>query len=128
MAKTIIGISLKWIILLVIVVVAVALIGYQYWQRRKSALPAGIVSGNGRIEAKLVDVAAREPLRVKEILVDEGAIVAPGQVVVQMDTLTLEAQLAEAKEKVAAAQERIAAANAAIVKRKSEIALAKLEL
>ncbi len=128
MAKTIFGISLKWIILLVIVVVAAALIGYQYWQKRKSALPAGIVSGNGRLEAKLVDVAAKEPLRVKELLVDEGDLVAPGQVVVRMDTLTLDAELAEAKQKVAVAQEQIAAANAAIVKRKSEIELAKLEL
>ncbi len=118
----------KWIILLVIVVGAAALIGYQYWQKRKSALPTGIVSGNGRLEAKLVDVAAKQSLRVKKILVDEGDIVAPDQIVVQMDTITLEAQLAEAKQKVAAAQEQIAAANAAIVKRKSEIALAKLEL
>ncbi len=118
----------KWIIILAVVVAAAALIGYQYWQKRKSALPAGIVSGNGRLEAKLVDVAAKESLRVKKILVDEGNIVAPGQVVVQMDTLTLEAELAAGKQKVAAAQEQIAAANAAIVKRNSEIALAKLEL
>jgi HlyD family secretion protein len=128
MAKTILGISLKWIVLVAVVVAAAALIGYQVWQKRKSALPAGIVSGNGRLEAKLVDVAAKESLRIKEILVDEGNLVAAGQVVVQMDTLTLEAELAEAKQKVAAAQERIAAANAAIVKRQSEIELAKLEL
>ena len=100
-----------------VVVGAAALIGYQYWQRRKSALPAGIASGNGRLEAKLVDVAAKESLRVKEILVDEGDLVKPGQVLVQMDTVTLDAELAEAKANVAAAQERIAIANAAIVKR-----------
>jgi HlyD family secretion protein len=86
------------------------------------------LSGNGRLEARLVDVAAKESLRVKEILVDEGNIVAAGQVVVRMDTMTLEAELAAAKQKVAAAQEQIAAANAAIVKRQSEIELAKLEL
>ena len=93
MAKTTSKRLLKWIILLVVVVGAAALIGYQYWQRRKSALPAGIVSGNGRLEAKLVDVAAKEPLRVKELLVDEGDLVAPGQVVVQMDTLTLDGRI-----------------------------------
>ncbi len=128
MAKTTSKSWRRWIILLAVVVAAAALIGYQYWQKRKSALPAGIVSGNGRLEAKLVDVAAKESLRVKEILVDEGDLVQPDQVVVQMDTLTLQAQLASAKQKVAAAQEQIAAANAAIVKRKSEIELAKLEL
>src|SRR5512143_831832 len=116
------------ILVVVALVVVAGLLGYKYWRARQSALPAGIVSGNGRLEAKLVDVAAKESLRVKKILVDEGDIVKPDQVVVQMDTLTLEAELAEAKQKVAAAQEQIAAANAAIVKRKSEIELAKLEL
>ncbi len=116
------------ILVVVAILVVAGLLGYKYWRARQSSLPAGIVSGNGRLEAKLVDIAAREPLRVKKVLVDEGDIVTPGQVVVQMDTLTLEAELAEAKQKVAAAQEQIAAANAAIVKRKSEIDLAKLEL
>ncbi len=116
------------ILAVVVILVVAGLVAFAVWRSRQSALPRGIVSGNGRIESKLVDVAAKEPLRVKEILVDEGDTVAPGQVVVRMDTVTLEAELAEAKEKVAAAQERIAAANAAIVKRKSEIELAKLEL
>ncbi len=116
------------IVVVAAVVVVAALLGFKYWRARQSALPKGIVSGNGRIEAKLVDIAAKEPLRVKEILADEGDIVAPDQIVVRMDTTTLEAELAEGKEKVAAAQESVAAANAAIVKRKSEIELAKLEL
>ena len=94
----------------------------------QSALPKGFASGNGRLEAKLVDVAAKESLRVKEILVDEGDLVKPGQVVVRMDTITLEAQLAEAKANVAAAQERLAIAKAAIIRAKSEIELAKIEV
>ncbi len=128
MAKTNSRKMLTRIILVVIVVGVAAFLGFKYWRARQSALPKGIVSGNGRLEAKLVDVAAKESLRVKEILVDEGNIVAADQVVVRMDTMTLEAELAEAKQKVAVAQEQIAAANAAIVKRKSEIELAKLEL
>ena len=116
-------------ILLVVVVLGVAaFLGFKYWKARQTALPAGIASGNGRLEAKLVDVAAKESLRVKEIRVDEGDIVQPSQIVVQMDTVTLEAELLEAKQKVLAAQEQIAAAQAAIVKRKSEIELTKLEL
>jgi HlyD family secretion protein len=118
---------LKWI-LPVIIIVAAGLVAYQYYISRQSRLPPGIVSGNGRIEAKLVDIAAREPLRVKEILVNEGDLVQPGEVVVQMDTTTLQAELAEAKEKVAAAQEEIALAKAAIVKVQSQIELAKIEL
>jgi HlyD family secretion protein len=119
----------KWMrILLVAVVAGAALFGYQYWKGKRFSLPEGIVSGNGRLESKLVDVAAKEPLRVKELLVDEGDRVEPGQVLVRLDTITLDAELAEAKAKVAAATERVAIANAAIVRRNSEIELAKIEI
>ena len=118
--------TVKWIIAAVAVVV-VAFIGFRYWQARQTALPEGIVSGNGRIEGKLVDAAAKEALRVKKIFVDEGDLVKPGQGLVQLDTVTLEANLAEANAAVAAAEERLALANANISKQKSEIALANVE-
>ncbi len=127
MPKTISKKSLMRILVAAAVVIA-AFLGYLYWKAKQSALPKGFASGNGRLEAKLVDVAAKEPLRVKEILVDEGDLVKPGQVLVQMDTVTLDAQLAEAKANVTAAQERLAIVNAAIVRVKSEIELAKIEV
>jgi HlyD family secretion protein len=119
--------TLKWIIGSAAALVVV-LIGFGIWKSKQSELPEGIGSGNGRLEAKLVDVAAKEPLRVKEVAVDEGASVKPGQVVAQLDTVTLEAQLAEANAGVAAAKERLAVANAAIVKQRSEIELAEIEV
>ena len=70
----------------------------------------------------------KEALRVKEILVDEGALVKPGDVLVRMDTATLEAQLAEAKLNVAATQEKAAIAKAAILRSKAQIELAKIEV
>ena len=108
-------------------VAIVAFIGVRYLVKRHNRLPEGIASGNGRIEAKLVDVSAKEPLRVKQIFVDEGATVKPGQVLAQMDTSTLDAELAAAKASVAAAQEKLATAEAAIVKQRSEIDLAATE-
>jgi len=119
--------TLKWIIASV-VVLTIAFIGFKVWKAKRNALPEGIVAGNGRIEAKLVDVAAKEPLRVKEIYVDEGALVTPGQVLVQLDTVTLEAELKEANAGIAAAEERLAVANASIAKQKSEIELAEVEV
>jgi HlyD family secretion protein len=119
--------TLKWIIGSAAVVV-VLLIGFGIWKSKQSALPEGIASGNGRLEATLVDVSAKEPLRVKEVKVREGDLVKPGQVVEQLDTVTLEAQLAEANAGVAAARERLAVANAGIVKQKSEIELAQIEV
>ena len=127
MSKKISKRGLKWIVVSVAVALA-AFIGFRYWQKSKTALPEGIASGNGRLEAKLVDVAAKEPLRVKEILVDEGALVKPGQVLVRLDTATLESQLEEAKAGVEAAHEKLALAKASIVKQKSQIKLADIEV
>ncbi|MDR3534282.1 MAG: HlyD family efflux transporter periplasmic adaptor subunit [Rhodopila sp.] len=119
--------SLRWIIVAAVVGVA-GFFGYQYWQQMKSALPEGIASGNGRIEAKLVDVSAKEALRVKEIRVAEGDLVHPDQVLVVLDTATLETALSEAKLNVAATQERLAVTRANITKREAEIELAKIEV
>jgi HlyD family secretion protein len=113
----------------VVAVLAIAgFVGFQVWQSAQTAVPKGIAYGNGRIEAKLVDIAAKEALRVKEILVDEGKLVMPGDVLVRMDTATLESQLAEAKATVAASEERVAASKSMIVRRESEAELAQTEL
>ena len=116
----------KWTIGVLVLLVA-GFFGFRYWRAKKSALPKAFASGNGRIESKEVDVAAKLPLRVKEVLVAEGDLVKPGQIVARMDTLTLDAELAEAKESLAAAEEKLAVAHAAIVKQKSEINLARIE-
>ncbi len=108
-------------------VLIVAFIGIKLILKKRNALPDGIASGNGRIEGKLVDVAAKEPLRVKEMLVNEGDLVKPGQILVKMDTVTLDAQLAEANANVMAAEQKLAGANASIVKQKSEVKLAGVE-
>src|SRR5262249_50016816 len=84
-----------WILVAVAVAVA-GFVGYRWWQSRQSALPKGIASGNGRIESKLVDVAAKEPLRVKEVLVAEGDLVKPNQVLVRLDTVTVQAEAKQA--------------------------------
>jgi HlyD family secretion protein len=115
------------IALAVIAVGVIAFVGYQFLESRRRAVPEGIAYGNGRIEAKLGDVSAKEALRVKDILVEEGDLVRPGQVLVHLDTITLDAQLAEANANVAAAKERLAVAEATITKVKSQIKLARIE-
>jgi HlyD family secretion protein len=118
----------KWIILGGAALAIVAFIGVRTIVKRRGALPEGIVAGNGRLQGKLVDVSAKEPLRVKQVLVDEGALVKPGQVVAVLDTSTLESQLAEAQADVDAAQERLAVSKASIIKQRSEIKLAEVEV
>lgn len=116
-------ISKKWIIISV-VIVAVGILVYKYWMSTRSGLPAGIVSGNGRIEAKLSDASAKEPLRVQKILVQEGDLVRPGQVLVQLDTSTLDEELAKNNAAVASAKEQFSAANSAIAEANANIAQA----
>ena len=105
----------------------IAYVGYRYYESKQIVVPEGIAYGNGRIEAKLADVSAKEALRVRDILVDEGDLVTPGQVLVHLDTVTLDAQLAAANANVAAANERLAVAQATISKVKSQIKLARIE-
>lgn len=113
--------------LAVIAVGVIAFFGYQYYESRRSTVPEGIAYGNGRIEAKLTDVSAKEALRIKDVLVDEGDLVTPGQVLVHLDTVTLDAQLAAENANVAAAKERRVGAEATIAKVKSQIKLARIE-
>ncbi len=111
--------SRRWILLALVAAAIAAFFGVRYWKARQTALPKGIAAGNGRIESKQVDVASKLPLKVKEVFVNEGDMVKPGQVLVQMDTVTLESQLAEARQAVAAAREQMAVAQANIVRRQS---------
>jgi HlyD family secretion protein len=119
--------SRKWTIGAIVLVGIAAVIGTRYVRGRRYAVPKGIAWGNGRIEATEVDVSAKLPLRVKEVLVQEGDLVKPGQVVARLDTVTLEAELAQANESQAAAVEKLAVADAAIVKQQGEIELARIE-
>ena len=110
-----------WVCLLL----ATVFVGWRLWEKHKSqALPAGIASGNGRIEAIQVNVSAKEPGRIREVLVHEGDLVEPGQVVARMDIATLEAELAKAKAGVAEAQEKATVVKSSIVRRESELDLA----
>jgi HlyD family secretion protein len=119
--------SKTWIVIPIVLVVG-GFLGYRYWQSSQSALPAGIVSGNGRLEAKLTDASAKEPLRVKEVLVNEGDLVKAGQLLVRLDTSTIDAELAKDEAGVGTAREDLAAANAAIATAKADIAAANADI
>src|SRR6516162_3083281 len=120
--------TMQNLIIVLVVIVAGGFLGYKYWKSRQGAVPKGIAYGNGRIEAKLVDASAKEPLRVKEILVDEGDLVRPGQVLVRLDTVTIEAELAKDQAAVAGAREEFASAKAAIAAAKAGVAAANSDI
>ena len=85
-----------WFALALVAVAAVA--GWYLTERlAEEGLPAGIASGNGRIEAVSIDISARSGGRISDILVQEGDTVAAGQVLAHMDTQQLDAMLREAR-------------------------------
>ena len=70
-------------------------------------MPAGIVAGNGRIEARQIDIAALHAGRVREVLVTEGDLVNAGAVLARVDTDELEAALDGATAAVALEREKL---------------------
>lgn len=105
---------------------AIAALAAWGWQRLQSDGPGpGFASGNGRIEAVSVDIAAKHPGRVAEILVDEGDFIEAGRVVARMDTLSLEAQIAQARARVREAESARATAVSQVAQRRAEHATAE---
>jgi HlyD family secretion protein len=102
--------------------------GAVWWLYFRTPPLVGIVSGNGRLEVKEIHVATKFQARIKEVLVDEGDTVQAGQVVVRMDTSSLEAQLRQAQAQVEEARKKQLTVRALIAQRQSEQLLASRDL
>ena len=88
-------------------------------------LPKGFAASNGRLEAVEIDVATKLPGRIAAIFVDEGDLVTAGQIVAQMDTDVLKAQLREAEAQLNRAQSAVETARSTVVQSESEKAAAQ---
>ena len=110
----------KWLIGIAGLVMLCA-IGIVAWQRFDgNGKNNGLASGNGRIEAVEIDVAAKSSGRVKDILVREGDFVSAGQVVATIDTEVLDAQLRQAEAQLQQAFSSVATAQSQLAQRESE--------
>ncbi|MWV14516.1 HlyD family efflux transporter periplasmic adaptor subunit [Pseudomonas sp. L-22-4S-12] len=109
-----------WTARLALAVALVAGAGLLWYELRPAGLGEGFASGNGRIEATEVDVAAKLGGRIASIAVDEGDFVQAQQVVARMDTQVLEAQLAQAQAQMRQAENSQLTANAQVSLRQSE--------
>jgi len=111
------GKPLIWIL----VALALAGGGYYAWLKlRPPGLPPGFASGNGRIEATEIDVDAKIPGRIAQILVNEGNFVTVGRVLVNMDIKTLDAQRREAEAQLERAKIGVETAEAVVRQREAE--------
>ncbi len=105
----------------VVVALALAGAGYYAWLKlRPPGLPEGLASGNGRIEATEIDVDAKIPGRIADILVAEGDFVRAGQTLAHMDTKTLDAQRREADAQLERATIGVDTAEAVVRQREAQ--------
>lgn len=107
--------------IILVVVGAAGYFGWRYQQDLRAAQAMqGIASGNGRIEAVEIDVAARTAGRLSDILVREGDFVKAGTVVARMDIEQLAAQKREAEAQLARARIAIETAKSLVIQRQAE--------
>lgn len=102
--------------------------GTYWWMHRLPPMPAGIVTGNGRLEADPIDIATKFAGRIQELRVDEGAMVKAGEVLAIMDTKSLEASLKKAEAQVEQANKVIAEATANVDQAHTQVVLAQLQM
>jgi HlyD family secretion protein len=103
--------------------------GYNWWwQHSRSLLPAGIASGNGRLESDEIDIDTKFAGRIAEMLADEGDLVKAGQVIARMDTQDLAASLKKAEAQVKGARKAIDEAGDNVAQLTSQMTLATQEI
>ncbi len=117
----------KVIAITAVAAVAAAVIGYKISNRPQFDTDE-FFSGNGRLEATEVNVAAKLAGRIEEIWVNEGDFVTRGQKLALMQLNVLNAEMAQAKARRNKAVSDESSAKADVEVRTSELEAAKAEL
>lgn len=105
----------------VIAIVGAIYFAWKAYETRLAAQPfSGIVSGNGRIEAVEIDIAARTAGRLRSVTVREGEFVEAGQIVATMDIEQLNAQKREAAAQLSRAKIGVETAQVLVTQREAE--------
>jgi HlyD family secretion protein len=86
------------------------------------------MSGNGRLESDEIDIDTKFAGRIAKLFVDEGDMVAAGQVVAMMDTRDIQASLKKSQALVSQAQRALDEAKANLAQRQTQVTLAQQEL
>lgn len=103
------------------VAIALALAAWFAWNRLNSSeVPEGIAVANGRIEATEIDISALAGARIRTIRADEGDFVSAGDVLVEMDTLQLEAQRRQAEAHLSSARIGVDSARSLVVQAEAQ--------
>jgi HlyD family secretion protein len=103
-------------------------IGWLWWHQHQTRLPPGIASGNGRLESDEIDIDTKFAGRIAKLFVDEGDMVAAGQVVAMMDTRDLQASLKKSQALASQAQRSLDEAKANLAQQQTQVTLAQQQL
>ena len=116
------------VIALLVMTSAGAGIGWLWWHQHQSRLPPGIASGNGRLESDEIDIDTKFAGRIAKLFVEEGDMVAAGQVVAMMDTRDIQASLKKSEALVGQAQRKLDEAKANLAQQQTQVTLAQQQL
>lgn len=112
-----------WACLIIFILAA----GLYYFLTQRQTDLEGFAYGNGRIEAQSVDIATRHGGRVISVPVEEGQMVAQGDLVAELDLKDLAASLKGAEANVRASIQQKDAAASSVAQVESAYALAEKE-
>jgi HlyD family secretion protein len=107
---------------------AAAVGGYSFLLQRNSGLPAGLATGNGRLEAVEIDIATKMAGRLAELGPREGDWVEAGALVGRLDADDVNAQLRAARAQLLQARRAGEESRAGLGKSRSDLKLADRNL
>jgi HlyD family secretion protein len=117
---------LKPVLIAAVLLIAAGGAGY-WWLHRVPGLPAGIASGNGRLEADEIDIDTKFAGKIAALKVDEGDVVEASQTVALMDSQDLEASLAKSQALVLQARQNVQQSMAALAQQRTQVVFAQKE-
>lgn len=104
----------------VVAIIALLAAYFGWTQLQPAGLPEGFAAANGRIEATEIDIAALTPGRIAAITATEGDFVTRGDVLVQMDTVQLNAQRRQAEAQLRRAEIGVETASALVAQAEAQ--------
>ena len=90
-----------------------------YWQQQQhNQQPKVFLQGNGRLEARQIDIASKFAGRLKAVHVEEGDRVIAGQLLAELDVAALDAAMQEAQAQLQRAERARGTAEALVAQRR----------
>ncbi len=94
-------------LLLALLVVVAAAAVFAGWRLVREKGRGEVLEANGTIEATEVEVSSKLPGRIAQLLVKEGDLVKPDQVIAKLDTSEIEAEVAQQQAALARAEAQL---------------------